>query len=98
MNYGLGKAISYGETGFLGPDDAEYRRQAWNFMLSGGSIFNSLDYSFSVGHEDGSDTEPNGPGCGSPALRRQLRILSDFLQSSRWKTWLRTHTLKACTE
>jgi hypothetical protein len=49
-------------------------------MLSGGGIFDSLDYSFSPGHEDGSDTEPNGPGGGSPALRRQLRILSEFLQ------------------
>jgi hypothetical protein len=80
QNYGLGKAISYDETGFLGRDDAPYRRQAWNFMLTGGSVFDSLDYSFTAGHEDGSDTEPNGPGGGSPALRRQLRILSDFLQ------------------
>ena len=80
-NYGVGKAISYDETGFLGRDDDFYRRQAWNFMLSGGSIFDGLDYSFSPGHEDGSDNEPNGPGGGSAALRHQLRILSDFLQS-----------------
>ena len=80
LNYGLGKAISYDETGFLGHDDAPYRRQAWNFMMSGGSVFDSLDYSFSVGREDGTDTEPNGPGGGSPALRRQLRILCEFLQ------------------
>ena len=81
LNYGLGKAVSYDETGFLGRDDALYRRQAWNFMLSGGSVFDGLDYSFSVGHEDGSDAEPNGPGGGSPALRRQLRILSEFLRT-----------------
>jgi hypothetical protein len=80
LNYGLGKAISYDETGFLGRDDALYRRQAWNFMLAGGSVFDGLDYSFSVGHEDGSDTEPNGPGGGSAALRRQVRILSEFMQ------------------
>jgi len=80
LNYGLGKAISYDETGFLGRDDAHYRRQAWNFMLSGGSVFDGLDYSFTVGHEDGSDIQPNGPGGGSPALRRQLRILSEFLR------------------
>jgi len=80
LNYGLGKAISCDETGFLGRGDALYRRQAWNFMLSGGSVFDSLDYSFSPGREDGSDTEPNGLGGGSPALRRQLRILGDFLQ------------------
>jgi hypothetical protein len=80
-NYGLGTALSYDETGFLGHEDAAYLRQAWNFMLSGGSVFDHLDYSFSPGHEDGSDTSPNGPGGGSPALRHQLRILSDFLRS-----------------
>jgi hypothetical protein len=81
LNYGLGKAISYDETGFLGRDDDAYRSQAWNFMLSGGSVFDSLDYSFTTGHEDGSYSEPNGPGGGSPGLRHQLRILSEFLQS-----------------
>jgi hypothetical protein len=50
-------------------------------MLSGGSVFDHLDYSFSPRHEDGSDTAPNGPGGGSPALHHQLRILSDFLRS-----------------
>ncbi len=80
-NYGLGKPISYDETGFLGSDDAPYLRQAWNFVLAGGSVFDHLDYSFSPGHEDGADIEPNGPGGGSPALRQQLRILTDFLRS-----------------
>ena len=81
LNYSLGKAISYDETGFLGREDDAYRRQAWNFMLSGGSGFDGLDYSFTTGHEDGSYSEPNGPGGGSPALRRQLRVLREFLQS-----------------
>ena len=79
-NYGLDKALAYDETGFLGTSDEAYRRQAWNFMLSGGSAFDGLDYSFNVGHEDGTDTAPNGPGGGSPALRRQLGILSEFLK------------------
>ncbi len=79
LNYGLGKAIAYDETGFLGRSDDVYRRQAWNFMLAGGSTFDSLDYSFSLGYEDGADTAPNGPGGGSPALRKQLGILQRFL-------------------
>ena len=79
-NYGLGKAIAYDETGFLGPGDAAYRRQAWNFLLSGGGTFDSLDYSFSPRHEDGSDGQPNGPGGGSAALRKQLGILQKFLK------------------
>jgi hypothetical protein len=79
LNYGLGIPIAYDETGFLGREDDAYRRQAWNFMLSGGSIFDALDYSFSPGHEDGQDLEPNGPGGGSPTFRHQLRILREFL-------------------
>jgi hypothetical protein len=39
-----------------------------------------LDYSFAVGREDGTSTAP-APGGGSPALRRQLRVLEDFLHS-----------------
>ncbi len=80
-NAGLNCAISYDESGFLGNSDAAYRKQAWNFLLAGGGVFNNLDYSFTPGHEDGADTEPNGPGGGSPALRRQLRILREFLES-----------------
>ena len=80
LNYGLGKALSYDETGFLGRADENYARQAWNFMLSGGGVFDNLDYSFNVGHEDGSDTEANGPGGGSAGLRRRLRVLSEFLR------------------
>jgi hypothetical protein len=79
LNYGLDKALAYDETGFLDQSDDAYRRQAWNFMLSGGSTFNGLDYSFTPGHEDGSEVEPNGPGGGSPTLRRQLGILHAFL-------------------
>ena len=79
LNYGLGKAIAYDETGFLGRSDDVYRRQAWNFMLAGGSTFDSLDYSFTLGYEHGTDSAPNGPGGGSPTLRKQLGILQQFL-------------------
>ncbi|HLJ46753.1 MAG TPA: hypothetical protein VKU01_12130 [Bryobacteraceae bacterium] len=80
-NYGIQKVIGYDETGFLGQDDATYIRQAWNFLIAGGGLFNHLDYSFSVGNEDGTDTEPNGPGGGSPTLRRLISILSKELNS-----------------
>ncbi len=81
VNYGFGLAIGYDETGFLGQDDRAYLRQAWNFLLAGGSTFDSLDYSFTPGHEDGADTEKNGPGGGSPTFRHQLRILVEFLRT-----------------
>lgn len=80
-NAGLGKAIGCDETGFLGHGDDVYRRQAWNFMLAGGGTFDALDYSFTTEHPDGTDTAPNGPGGGSPALRRQLGVLAKFLRA-----------------
>lgn len=80
LNHGLGKVIGYDESGFHTGDDTFYRKEAWRFLLAGGGLFNSLDYSFNVGKEDGTDLEPNGPGGGSPALRRHLKILRDFLE------------------
>ncbi len=79
-NYHYDKVIGFDESGFAGSDDAVYRRQAWQFMLSGGGLFNSLDYSFSVGNEDGKGTY-KAPGGGSTALRAQLKILANFLGS-----------------
>jgi len=77
-NYHYDRIIGFDESGFAGPGDQVYRRQAWQFMLSGGGLFNNLDYSFFVGHEDGSGKN-NAPGGGSKTLRQQLKILSDFL-------------------
>ncbi|MGQ9918566.1 MAG: hypothetical protein ACUVS7_14215 [Bryobacteraceae bacterium] len=79
-NYEWNIPVSYDETGFLGTGDEAYRRQAWRFLLAGGGLFNHLDYSFSVGREDGTDRQSNSPGGGSPALRRQLRLLRDWME------------------
>ena len=78
-NQGLHRVIGYDESGFAGRDDHTYRRQAWNFIMSGGGLFNSLDYSFFVGAEGGTAAAAQAPGGGSPTLRRQLKILHDFL-------------------
>ena len=80
-NFGEGKMIACDETGFMGTADTPYRQEAWRFLLAGGGSFNGLDYSFTVGKEDGTDVEPNGPGGGGPALRNQLKVLADFLRS-----------------
>jgi len=77
-NYHLNKVIGFNETGFAGRSDTTYRRQAWRFLMAGGGLFNQLDYSFSVGSEDGQDTSYKAPGGGSPALRRQFAILKQF--------------------
>jgi hypothetical protein len=80
MNYSLQKVIGDDETGFRGIDDAAYRTEAWDFVIAGGGLYNNLDYSFVAGQEDGTFRYPvSQPGGGSRALRRQLKILSDFI-------------------
>ncbi|HMC88258.1 MAG TPA: hypothetical protein VKI17_01865 [Gemmataceae bacterium] len=80
-NYGLNKVLGLNETGFKGTRDDYYRMQAWEFLLAGGGLYNNLDYSFCVGHEDGSfPVKDPTPGGGSARLRRQLRFLAEFLQ------------------
>ena len=43
-----------------------YRSEGWEFVLAGGGLYNNLDYSFTVGHEDGGfqfpSTQPGGGG------------------------------------
>lgn len=80
-NQGLNLVVGDDETGFKGRDDRPYRLEAWRFLLAGGGLFNHLDYSFSEGKEDGTDSEPNGPGGGSTALRRQIAVLGRFFHS-----------------
>ncbi|MDB6032127.1 MAG: Myo-inositol 2-dehydrogenase, partial [Verrucomicrobiales bacterium] len=82
LNYGLNKAIGDNETGFKGTNDTHYRMEAWEFMLAGGALYNNLDYSFVAGHEKGDFAYPkNQPGGGSPAFRRQMKTLQEFLNS-----------------
>lgn len=85
QNYGLAKVIGDNETGFRGTNDAPYRMESWDFIIAGGGLFNHLDYSFAVGHEDGSFIYPSSqPGGGNPVLRRQFRILRDFIHGFRF--------------
>ena len=64
---------------FAAVEDFVYRHEGWEFILAGGAIYDNLDYSFSVGHEDGS-ARPDAPGGGGAALRRQLAILKQFIE------------------
>ncbi len=80
MNYGWNRPVSFDESGFAGRSDTTYLRQAWQFMMAGGAVFNNLDYSFYVGKEDGTGKN-DAPGGGSTRLRKQLTYLHDFLKS-----------------
>jgi Cellulase (glycosyl hydrolase family 5) len=79
-NFGLNKVIGDNETGFKGTADAHYRMEGWEFVLAGGGLYNNLDYSFAVGHEDGSFKFPEkSPGGGGRDLRHQMKVLKDFI-------------------
>jgi hypothetical protein len=79
MNRNISCAIGNNETGFDGAADATYRIQGWDFLMAGGALYNNLDYSFTVGHENGNFTpSPDTPGGGSASLRSQLRHLRAF--------------------
>jgi hypothetical protein len=69
------KAVGFNETGFAGTDHNIYRRQAWRFVMSGGALFNNLDYSFCAGNEDGSNTNIPDHSTGSASLRKELSYL-----------------------
>lgn len=79
-NFHLDRVIGFDESGFAGSEDWVYRRQAWAFMMSGGGLFNHLDYSFFVGKEDGTGIN-DAPGGGSAQFRSEMKILSDFIHT-----------------
>ncbi len=80
LNYGWNRPVSFDESGFAGSSDSTYLRQAWQFMMAGGAVFNNLDYSFFVGKEDGTGTN-QAPGGGSANLRKQLTYLRGFIET-----------------
>jgi hypothetical protein len=80
LNFGLGKALADDETGFKGKDDFTYRGEGWDFILAGGAVYSSLDYSFTPKTPEGTLADYKSPGGGSRALRSQLKILKGFLE------------------
>ena len=81
QNYALNLTIGLNETGFKGTGDDHYRMEAWEFMLTGGALFNHLDYSYAAGHEDGNfPVKDPTPGGGGAALRKSFHFLRTFLE------------------
>jgi hypothetical protein len=80
QNYGLNKVIGDDETGFSGSEPKAYRLEGWDFIIAGGGLYDNLDYSFTVGSEDGT-AKIDAPGGGGQVFRKQLEILKDFINS-----------------
>ncbi len=82
LNYHLDKPLGDDETGFAGTHDDPYRKEGWNFLVSGGAVYDHLDYSYAVGYEDGTFVfPPSQPGGGGRDLRSQFKIMRDFFES-----------------
>jgi Family of unknown function (DUF6298) len=80
VNEALGLPIIHNESVFDFTDAAN-RVAAWRFLLAGGAMYLGTDYSFTVGHEDGSfAVPPGGAGGGSRTARTQLAFLHRFMQ------------------
>jgi hypothetical protein len=80
-NLDLGGVVCLDETGFMPHEDALYMDQAWRFLLSGGGLYNNLDYSFTAGNEKGDWPIPvTNPGWGGPAFRKKLSLLAETLE------------------
>jgi len=86
-NHGLNKLTGLDETSPQGkPLGAattafDYRRWGWTHLLDGGAIYNNLDYSFSVDQPRGASHPWNQrPGGEMAAMRKQLRILKNFIE------------------
>jgi hypothetical protein len=80
MNLRIWGVIGLDETGFMPHMDHLYIDQAWRFILSGGGLYNNLDYSFTAGHEAGDWPIPEtNPGWGGPQFRKKLSILVETM-------------------
>ncbi len=81
-NYNLNRPIGCDENGGTGYTDEMYRKQAWNYIVAGGAIFNNLDMSYTVdGYEGGQPTNPSQGFGGSPEYHEQLGILKEVMHN-----------------
>jgi len=82
LNYRLNRVVAFDETGGVDRSDRKYRTEGWDFILSGGGVYDHLDFSFTPQREDGTAVPlpPGTPGGGGPEMRRQLAILKQFME------------------
>jgi hypothetical protein len=73
------RALADDETGGKGIHPFPYRREAWQFILAGGAVFDHLDFSFTPNHPAGDFVLTDEPGGGGPEIRAQLAVLKKFI-------------------
>jgi hypothetical protein len=79
------KAFAFNETGLMPIYTKAYRIQGWKYLMSGGALYNNLDFTFQVGHEDGTgkaEFSCDGyKGSGDPRVRNEVSILASFFET-----------------
>jgi dienelactone hydrolase len=82
LNHSSNRIIAFDETGGADRSDRKYRTEGWDWILAGGGVYDHLDFAFTIDHPDGSAVPlpPGTPGGGGPELRRQLRVLKEFIE------------------
>ncbi len=79
-NYQFNLPLSFDETadGCNAPDR---RIEAWAFMLSGGAVYDNLDWSFAIDDQSGRGRNPEGKRRSGLEVKQQLGVLKHFMDS-----------------
>jgi hypothetical protein len=83
LNYQHNCVLAFDETGGSDRSDRKYRSEGWDFIITGGAVYDHLDFSFTTSRPNGSffPLPGNTPGGGGPQLRQQLAVLKRFIES-----------------
>jgi len=73
-NYLLNKPVAFDET-FEGLNATERRKEAWAFMMTGGAVYNNLDWSFTNDDMTGGGINTSDKRKSGEAVQSQLEIL-----------------------
>ncbi|GEM_PF-1058606 len=85
LNYGINRVLSFNETGIMPVSTPLYRIQGWQYLMSGGALYDNLDFTFQVGNEDGKGTTEfvcnHYKGCTDIDVKYQMADLLKFFNS-----------------
>ena len=73
-NYHIGIPVAFDET-FAGDHAPDRRKEAWAFILAGGTVYSNLDWSFAIDDVTGLGRNVSGKKTSGKEVRDQLRVL-----------------------
>lgn len=79
-NYHFNLPISFDETAD-GCDAPNRRIEAWAFLLSGGAVYDNLDWSFAIDDQSGKGRNPVGKRRSGIEVKQQLSVLMHFMDN-----------------